>query len=295
MKNTDQKIEFIKSADKGKGLPFAIVDSETLLSSDDLFKPSLRDFHVVFWVKKGVGSYFVDFQEYRFKPGIVILLPKDQVSYFERYNPDLTDIQSIVFSPGFIYRSDSDLNQLFQFTMASHIEGVQIIELDEKDTEYLEMLSGNMKKVYHKWNLSVKESAFYHWLSIFLIYCGQLQVNAGINRPLNESRKRLLHFNQVLESNYRKQFKVDFYLDKLGISVKALSKLTKEHYRMSPKTVIDERRVLELKRRLKGTTQAVKAIAYDLGFDEPTNMIKYFKKHTGFTPAGFRENEITRI
>ena len=73
-------------------------------------------------------------------------------------------------------------------------------------------------------------------------------------------------------------------------TVKALSKLLKERYKLSPKAVIDERRILEMKRQLKGTTTPVKNIAYHMGFDEPTNMVKYFKKHTEFTPNGFRDD-----
>jgi transcriptional regulator GlxA family with amidase domain len=43
-----------------------------------------------------------------------------------------------------------------------------------------------------------------------------------------------------------------------------------------------------MKRMLKGTDMPVKEIAYDMGFDEPTNMVKFFKKHTSLTPQGFR-------
>lgn len=77
----------------------------------------------------------------------------------------------------------------------------------------------------------------------------------------------------------------------MGVSVKALSKLAKERYNLSPKAVIDERRVLEMKRLLKGTTIPSKNIAYDMWFDEPTNMVKYFKKHAGMTPNAFREEK----
>jgi AraC family transcriptional regulator, transcriptional activator of pobA len=47
--------------------------------------------------------------------------------------------------------------------------------------------------------------------------------------------------------------------------------------------------VLEAKRILAHTTESVKEIGYDLGFEEPTNFIKYFKKHSKLTPTEFRE------
>jgi len=77
---------------------------------------------------------------------------------------------------------------------------------------------------------------------------------------------------------------------KLGTTVKTLSRLVREQNNVSTKALIDERRTLEIKRMLRGTHKPVKEIAYELGFDEPTNMIKYFKKHVGMTPNGFRKS-----
>jgi AraC family transcriptional regulator, transcriptional activator of pobA len=57
----------------------------------------------------------------------------------------------------------------------------------------------------------------------------------------------------------------------------------------SPKEIIDNRILLEAKRLLAHTNENVKEIAYTLGFEEPTNFIKYFKKHSTFTPTEFRE------
>ncbi|AYZ12784.1 AraC family transcriptional regulator [Chryseobacterium arthrosphaerae] len=33
---------------------------------------------------------------------------------------------------------------------------------------------------------------------------------------------------------------------------------------------------------------SIKQIAYELNFIEPSNLIKYFKKHTGQTPSSFK-------
>lgn len=285
-----EQIVFHRSKDKGKGLPFAIVAHKELVSTSDLFKPSLRDFHVIFWFKKGSGYYYVDFKKYKFEPNTLILLSKDQVSYFEPLDVDV-EVQSITFSPQYIYRNDSDLKHLFQFTVNSHIEEMQVIELQEKDTEFLHMVSAYMHDVFKNWDYSGRQSAFYHWLSLFLIHCERIQTGrSGFElEKVDDRLKLLMSFNELLETHFRKEFKVEFYVEQLNITLKSLSKLLKEQYKMTPKAVIDERRLLEIKRLLKGTSMASKEIAYDLNFDEPTNMVKYFKKHTGMTPNTFRE------
>ena len=55
------------------------------------------------------------------------------------------------------------------------------------------------------------------------------------------------------------------------------------------KDFVDERVILEIKRLLIHTHLSVKEIAEATGFDEPTNLIKFFKRYTGQTPLSFRD------
>ncbi len=288
MSKTDD-ITFYEAKNTGRGLPFAIVNHSELVSSNDLFTPSLRDFHVIFWFKKGTGKYYIDFKEYTFEPNTVILLSKDHLQYFEPFEADC-ELQSVVFSPTFIYRNDTDLKHLFNFNAGCYYDGVQVIKLKESDTLFLEGISEKLNKVYYNWDGKEQSEAFYHLLCLFLIKCEGLQQDDHVsNIPLDENSKTLMDFNQLLEENFKTESKVEFYVDALSTSVKTLSRIIKDQYKISTKAVIDERRTLEMKRELRGTTKSIKEIAYDLGFDEPTNMVKYFKKHTGSTPTAFRD------
>ena len=56
----------------------------------------------------------------------------------------------------------------------------------------------------------------------------------------------------------------------------------------STKQVIDERVILEHKRLLAHTELSVKELAARTGFPEPTNLVKFFRHHTGMTPLAFR-------
>jgi AraC family transcriptional regulator, transcriptional activator of pobA len=60
----------------------------------------------------------------------------------------------------------------------------------------------------------------------------------------------------------------------------------------SPKVIISERVLLEIKRLLVHTNQSIKEIGFDLGFNEPTNFIKYFRQQTGQTPSEFRDSHL---
>ena len=54
------------------------------------------------------------------------------------------------------------------------------------------------------------------------------------------------------------------------------------------KAYIEYVTVLEIKRLLAYSSKNVQEVAFHFGFDEPTNMVKFFKKHTKMTPTQFR-------
>ena len=228
-------ITFYEAKNTGKGLPFAIVRHQELISSNDLFTPSLRDFHVMFWFKKGSGKYYIDFKEYTFQPNTVILLSKDHLHYFDSFTEEC-ELQSIVFSPNFIYRNDSDLKHLFNFNAGCYYEGVQVVDLEDSDTLFLEQISMQLTNVYRTWNGKIQSDAFYHLLCLFLIKCEGLQKEHNLNnQPLDENAKILMNFNQLLEEHFKTESKVEYYVDALSTSVKALSRIIKDQYKISTK------------------------------------------------------------
>jgi AraC family transcriptional activator of pobA len=287
------KVEFFKSNEIGKGLPFGITNFERLIASDDIFKPSLRDFHVLFFVKKGSGTYFVDFKEYSFDSNTVIILSKDQLHYFNRFDLNEVELVSISFKPEFIYRNESDLHHLFQFVSTAHDKGQQILSIPGFAESQIEKMLSEMETIYTSWDSLYLSKAFYHWLCLLLIQVEMMQETQkdAAGYIIDEHKKNSLLLTQLIEQHYRSEFKLEFYAEKLGIPLKSLSKLSHDFFKKAPKALISERRILEIKRQLRGTVKSAKAIAYELNFDEPTNMFKFFRKHVGLSPNQFRETQ----
>ncbi|TDL99571.1 MAG: hypothetical protein C4K58_06685 [Flavobacteriaceae bacterium] len=97
-------------------------------------------------------------------------------------------------------------------------------------------------------------------------------------------------FKDLLETHFKTQKQVNFYAREMNISEKRLNQSTSKVFGKTPKEIIDDRILLETKRILAHTNLSVKEICYLMGFEEPTNFIKYFKKHSSLTPTEFREN-----
>ena len=68
----------------------------------------------------------------------------------------------------------------------------------------------------------------------------------------------------------------------------SLNRVTRIAAGLDAKDFIDARVMLELKRLLAHTDEGLKEIAAALGFDEPTNLVKYFRQRLHATPMEFR-------
>ena len=89
----------------------------------------------------------------------------------------------------------------------------------------------------------------------------------------------IILFKNLLDEKFRVVKSVSEYAVLMSVSEKKLNRTTSLTLGKTPKQLIDERIILEAKRLLAYTNNSIKEVGFDLGFDEPTNFIKYFRKH----------------
>ena len=98
-------------------------------------------------------------------------------------------------------------------------------------------------------------------------------------------------FKNMLEKEYINSRSSRYYAAKLFISYKFLNDIVKHLTGKTAKVFIDDFVTIEIKRYLVSTSLSVKEISYQTGFEEPANMIKFFKKNTNTTPLKFRQQQ----
>ncbi len=103
----------------------------------------------------------------------------------------------------------------------------------------------------------------------------------------------LAQFFTLLERDFATTRSVEHYARAVGFSPRRLGELLVSHTGKSTKELIADRVLLELKRSLAFTEATVKQLAADTGFDEPTNLVKFFRLHTKLTPLEFRAQQRT--
>ena len=113
--------------------------------------------------------------------------------------------------------------------------------------------------------------------------------------PLNvdqNTRKEaiVISFLDLLSYHFTRERELQFYADKLFISIKYLSVCVKEVTGMAPRALIANTLLDEAKLMLINTELNISIIADQLNFSDQYAFGKFFKKHTNLSPRNFRKN-----
>ena len=101
-------------------------------------------------------------------------------------------------------------------------------------------------------------------------------------------RELFNRFMMLLERDYKISRDVNYYAAQMNISSKYLTNIVNQVTGHTPKTIIDQYVILQLKLHLKRSTQSIKEMAWEFHFADVSFFCRYFKKHTGLTPQQIR-------
>jgi AraC-like DNA-binding protein len=132
-------------------------------------------------------------------------------------------------------------------------------------------------------------------LNAFIICAGRLVnckneivVHNVVNMDYSQNRI-VRQFKSLIDENFVNSTQVTQYADMLYVTPGHLNDLIKTVTGKTAKQIIDERRILEAKRLLFWGEHSVKEIAGRLNFEDDAYFNRFFKKHTGNTPALFQK------
>jgi AraC family 4-hydroxyphenylacetate 3-monooxygenase operon regulatory protein len=129
-------------------------------------------------------------------------------------------------------------------------------------------------------------------LKRLIIICTRLAKEQLILKKINHSQIEIIRrFNFLVDIHFRTKRQVSDYADMLNKSPKTLANLFLIYDQKTPHQIIHERVALEAKRLLRFSDKQTKEIAFDLGFDEPANFSKFFKKIVGQNPSEYRNRK----
>ncbi len=269
---------------------FDIVKIEDLLQKDlnhDIAKNHLVKFYIILFIYEGEGYHTIDFTDYNYKRGTVLLIRKDQIHKFFR-SPNVKGYL-LVFTEEFII---SHLNRLEALkSMQLFNDSLSFPKIEFNDEEAFSDFTVLLKHLELEYGIRDNYSIGITRSVLHIVITKLFRIKAE-NGHFVESKKymaQFLEFQKLVEEDCFKSKKVQYYAQKMSTSTKTLNKIVNNVVNVSAKTFIDERTIMQVKRLLISTDHSIKEIAYIAGFSDPTNFFKYFKKFTDNSPEVFRQ------
>lgn len=117
------------------------------------------------------------------------------------------------------------------------------------------------------------------------------QARAGGFRPQAGSRQAVLvaRLRERIEQRFRVREPVAAHAQALGVSESALRHACASVAGISPAAMLDQRALLEAQRLLLYSNLTAGEIAYALGFEDPAYFSRFFARHLGQPPGGWRK------
>lgn len=127
------------------------------------------------------------------------------------------------------------------------------------------------------------------YLNIFLGIVNRNVYPEAAVIPKNEKEEKIISFERLISEHYAKERLPSFYADKLFISTNYLNRLCQERRGKTAGQIIRERVLLEAERLIIHTYKHISEISFELGFENVSYFITFFKKKYGLSPEEFRK------
>ena len=274
------------------GLPqeFEIVDIAKLYKE---FKETLTTthrtgFYHIIWFQQGSPTHLVDFNPIKIKPNTLLFLNKDTVQRFD--DKSKFGGKAILFTDSFFCKTEADPKFLRSSILFNDLFSVSQLQLQKSSTLFADLFQ-LMETELKNSKDNYQSDILHNLLHNLLLHSDRERRKQNFTEVKKDADlDYVMLFKDLLENQFRKQKLVNNYAEQLHVTEKRLNQATSKVLDKSPKQIIDERIMLEAKRLLAHTNESVKEIGFELAFDEPTNFIKYFRKHHHSTPVEFRES-----
>lgn len=264
---------------------FKIRRVEDIMGENDLVHDLHRhDFYFILTLKKGLGNHEIDFTEYKVSDNTVFFLRPGQVHQLELKTGSTGYL--VEFNTEFYHPGNKLSNQRLR-----KASGKNFCTLEINRFERLQTILSSMFREYTAREEGYKD-VIKSSLNIFFIeFIRQSpNPNASDTNKNSYSQERLEEFMELLEKNIATHKQVSQYTDMMNLSPYQLNEVTKSSVGKTASELINEHIILETKRYLLATPNQVKEIADQLGYEDTSYFIRFFKKHTGHSPEAFRRH-----
>lgn len=242
-------------------------------------------FFMMMLIKEGIGEHQIDFKTLHLKPGTVVVVRPGEVQQW-RSNPNLEG-DLILVDPSLLLPVSEDRSE-HPVARLLHLEDwPSTFDIAVSDLEDWDALLGIIRGAIS----DPADDDLSCCLAREVLLCLMLRMaRCALAHQDPQSTKEQLYrrLMRKLDEEVLKRPTVHRLAEILNVSTSTLTRVCRTSVGFSTKEVIDRRLALEAQRLLVHSQLSAARIGEHLGFTEPTNFLKFFKRQVGQTPDNFR-------
>ena len=250
--------------------------------------PHRHDHYELMLVTHGEGIHYIDFKPYEVKANRLYFIQPGQVHLIDDFDRDgwLIMFGEEMFKRFLnIHHHENETGLLDSYTPAPFIDLSE--DLKPIAAFIIQQLQHQLAQPRPDTQIML------HYTSLLLLHANKEHIvqypqvqGAGLNRGLFHQLK------QLIEQHFKQQHLASFYADALAVDIKKLNNVCRDATKLTVFELLQERLLTESKILLQTSERSVKEISYELGFNDPAFFGRFFKKHSGVTPATFRNQRM---
>lgn len=254
------------------------------ISNTTRYNPHQLYFDLIIVFTEGSGVHNVDFIDYKYGPGSIFILKKNQCHHW--YPNHEIDGFLLFFSEGF----ESNFSKIFSSLIFSNTSLI----LPKPNFDIVD--TAKLHSYISLLDVIMLESSIENQKVLPFLLAGfmaKLELDYTAFFPSLKFSKSILlfqKFQELLNNDIKSSRNGSYYIAKLNTSFNHMNLTCKLITSYTLKQYIDNFIITKAKILLSNDTKNISDIAFDLGFHEVGNFSKFFKKRTGLKPNEFRNN-----
>ena len=171
----------------------------------------------------------------------------------------------------------------------------RLVELNSPQGDIASRLQAMLEQIMAEFRWpQLGRAAMLDWLvrGAMLLVARQLAtttINDDNGRGERGRAELFARFRQLVETHWQEHWTIPRYAEELKVTESRLNRLCRSLADKTAFEVVQDRLMLEARRRLVYVQVPVSQLAYELGYQDPAYFCRHFKKQTGMTPTDFRK------
>lgn len=266
-----------------------ICSSEGILHAfpESLMKPFPVNGVGIIICQQGSFAFSLNDKVFSAKAGETVFIPEDCFFQIQQASPDI-EVFILVYQiePIRDFIGNTVASMYLYSQLATEPCYVWNTGEEEEVVKYMSLLDST---------LQMGENTYNHYEQKLLLLALTYRICSVYNRKLITNRENVGHKHdvfirliQLIEQNYMKERGVEFYADKLCLSPKYLSALSKSICRYTVQELIFKSIIRKSISLLKNTQKNIQEISNFFNFPNASSFGTFFKKQTGMSPQLYR-------